>query len=113
MSQSLGEIKSQLPDPNENGEAPPARVVAGRGKFNTMLMSLAGRVVPSGGREDELELAAVLESEGVTDAVAVGYGATSVFSLSRNLLAEPMPASAVSADTTSQPKPRAQSTERL
>src|SRR5215212_178962 len=113
MSQSLGEIKSQMPDPNENGEAPPARVIAGRGKFNTMLMSLAGRVIPSGGREDELELAAVLESEGVTDAVAVGYGATSVFSLSRDLLAEPMPAPTANVGTASQPKPRAKSTERL
>ena len=113
MSQSLNEIKSQISNPDANGETPPARVVAARGKFNTMLMSLAGRVIPSGGREDELELAAVLESEGVTDAVAVGYGATSVFSLSRDLLAEPIPAPATSADATSQPKPRAQSTERL
>src|SRR5262245_60576146 len=110
MSQASGEIAKQLPGAEADPAAPLARPTPARGKFNTMLMSLAGRVVPSSGPEEELELAAVLESEGVTDAVAARYQATSVFSLSRELLAA---VPAARAETVRQPAPPAAVRERL
>jgi hypothetical protein len=110
MSQSLGDIAGQLPDPEPGTPTPPVRPPAPKGKFNTMLMSLVGRVAPSEGPEEMLELAAVLESEGVTDAVAARYQATSVFSLSRDLLAA---APAARAEKVSQPAPATATTERL
>jgi hypothetical protein len=80
MSQALGEIASHIPNPM-------AHRAGARGKYNTMLMSLANAVTPNRGPEGQLELAAMLESQGVTDAVAARYGTGDVFELASALLA--------------------------
>lgn len=82
MSQALGEIAATL------GGAK-ARASGQRKGYSTMLISLAGAVTPDGGPEGELELAAMLESQGVTDAVAARYGTADVFALAHQLLALP------------------------
>ena len=51
------------------------------------LAGLAARVATHVGPEGLLELAALLEADGITDAVAVQYGAANVFDLARQLLA--------------------------
>jgi hypothetical protein len=99
MSQALGEMLllsgDELALEQESGLVRPLMLaVDARAEFVAIdgLLPLAARVAPRVWPEANLELAAVLESEGITDAVAQKYGASDVFELAERLLVESTPA---------------------